>query len=222
METLLLLLAALSLGTASCTHSSNEPATPVADPPAPTQSVAPVPTEEPTPSPTVVASSTPSPSPSASPEVAVVVTVDQTINFSDAELAVLNQALADMNQVLNTACFLDGVLAAPFVETQNMTNLEIYDDVMGQGTGKIVLNVTLYYSWWDGYFDGTYGYTYLGDTMTYINTYFWGNAEVLASTLTHEHSHTLNFTHNGGPADVNSVPYSLNRIFDSCYAQLNP
>ena len=116
---------------------------------------------------------------------------------------------------MNSTCFVSEVLSAPFVETQGMTNEQIYADLIA--SGKISLDVTLYYNGWTGFWDHTYGWTDLGDTMIHINSYFYGDAPTLGSTLLHEHSHTLGFTHNGGPKDQDSVPYSLNRIFGDCF-----
>lgn len=132
--------------------------------------------------------------------------------LNDYQARILNKAKDLMNQVLNSQEFKAKVLASYFTETGNLTPEEVYN-VLAFGSWD--LKIVGYRSW--NVFSKVMGYFVSGETI-YINTRKITDALTLGSLLTHENSHRLGFSHYG--AWGTSVPYSLNRIFEACVAEM--
>jgi hypothetical protein len=138
-------------------------------------------------------------------------------NAQGAEMAMLNDALSDLNNVLASDCFQADVLAGQFTETNNLTNQEIYDLFRLK---PIQIAVTMYSgSWVENHLIGVIGYY----SPAYPNTVFQNRHFVSdhfksASNLLHEIAHILGFNHD--LVYSTSVPYQMNDIFQECAGEL--
>lgn len=132
--------------------------------------------------------------------------------LNDYQAKILNKSKDLMNQVLNSEEFKSKILNSYFTETNGLSAAEIYN-VLAYGSWD--LKIVGYRSW--NVFSKVMGYFVSGETI-YINTRKITDALTLASLLTHENSHRLGFSHYG--IWNTSVPYSLNRIFEACVAEL--
>jgi hypothetical protein len=154
------------------------------------------------------------------PPPPITIDSDSLEGFTVPELEVVSQAEALLAKVMDSDSFRDKVLAADFTETNGMTNQEIYDCLLEgnhyfcQPSGTIRLNLVMYME----PHSRVIGYTYLESITTYINRKFFATPVSIASNLIHEYSHILGFTHRGNWST--SIPYTLNRIFEACCAEL--
>jgi hypothetical protein len=176
------------------------------------------PAPQPTAPATVTPSSLPAPEPSAQPSPApsLKVDLDQDEGFSSEGVVTLVQATALMQQVMNTDCFRQGIESASMTETQGMDSDQVYAVIMSGQTfwkgadGVMDLLVQYYYDW----FSRTIGYVETGDKWIYVNGKYFTSPLYIGSLLAHEYSHQEGFTHYGVLAT--SVPYTINRVFESC------
>lgn len=142
--------------------------------------------------------------------------LDQTSGFSAAELVTLDAAIATMQQVMNESCFRDGIESSSMTETQGMDPDQVYLTIMGGGTfwkeanGVADLLIDLY----DDPLSRTIGYVETDDKWVYVNKKYFGTPAYVGSLLAHEYSHQEGFTHY--EVLETSVPYTINRVFDTC------
>lgn len=138
--------------------------------------------------------------------------------FTDAERDKFIRATAKAQKILNSKKFRERFLALPLEQTQNKTNLEIYQMIMSgadklnkENDGDIDVQITMYYS-----FNNTVGYTYPDTWFTWINRKFFTNyneADV-ACNIMHEYMHNLGFGHRKA-SDHNSVPYATGYLVEA-------
>jgi len=146
------------------------------------------------------------------------VVVAGKIDCNDDEVALVDAAYARLRTVLSSRQFKDAVVAASFTETNDLTPDAIYD--LSVGKSPIAVDFTMFtgsfkqnHIWHTmGYEDARY------PTVCFANRHFIQDPSTCASLILHETMHILGFTHYG--RKDTSVPYTMNRIFESVSAQL--
>ena len=132
-------------------------------------------------------------------------------NFSPAERAKFKKAMNELVKVINSREFYVRWMALELVQTNGLTNKELYDLLMS-GNSKfqnnndrdIDVQITMYYS-----YKRVVGYTYPSTWATWINRKFFRNfteAEIAANVF-HEDWHNKGLGHKRA-SDHMSVPYA--------------
>lgn len=140
-------------------------------------------------------------------------------NATAVEISKLSAAVGILEAVINTQQFKDAVLNYDFIDTNGLTNQQIYDVFMlGKESYKPIENYTLdfkiemYYK----YFTSAIAYTYPNGDTIYFNRKFFKNMSPLsiAGTLAHEICHKFGFGHtfHNTPTRHRSVPYAIGYI----------
>lgn len=152
-----------------------------------------------------------------------------TRNFTQAELARLGQAKANLEIICNSELFRQEMLRADFSgETskwKNKTNEEIYNHFM---SGAEVLSPEIDFEadidltvFNPKPFQGTVGYTYADTVRQWINRkFFWGlKIWGVQGNIAHEWGHKLGFGHDYKSTARRpfSVCYRLNSIIKYCH-----
>jgi hypothetical protein len=154
------------------------------------------------------------------------VKINSANNFTAVELVKLKSAAVLLEQVVNSQDFKERVLTYPFINTDGLTNQQIYNLIM---SGREVLNnavdneldidVTMYYS-----LRGVIGYTYPNILRTWMNRRFFKkfNAAGVASNLAHEWCHKIGFDHSFYYTNnrKNSVPYAIGYMVEELATQI--
>ena len=131
--------------------------------------------------------------------------------------------LVASNQILNQALASDEYkkqfLAFPFVQTNGMTNQELYDLFVSKS--PVVMNLDLHDMGWR--YDHVYHTIGLDDssdpTTVYLNAYYVAQKIIAASCTLHETWHFLGLSHLS-PSDSTSVPYGNNTIIEAVFKVL--
>lgn len=128
-----------------------------------------------------------------------------------AEMA--SVSFAESKAILSSECFKTETLAAPFTETNGLTNGQILDLYVSK---PITVGIQFFYgTWYQNYISKTEGFDE-GDGICYVNTFYIDNADDLSSLELHETGHALGFSHVNPPEDQTSIPYFMNKIHDDC------
>lgn len=185
-------------------------------------------TPTPTPASTPIPVSSPTPSPTPSPDYTggLKVVIREANNFDTDSRALLEQARALAEKVLNSEEFKQRVLhftyegEEAFVQNDGYTNLEIYNQMMAgaelypsrtSANKTMDLFTELYYGG-----SGVIGYTNPDTATIYMNSYYYDDytpAEVVGN-ITHEWLHKLGYDHdyNSTYRRPYSVPYAIGYI----------
>jgi hypothetical protein len=133
----------------------------------------------------------------------------------DAEMKIATQGFQIANAVLLSDCFRQGVLAAPMTHTRDQSQQQIYDAMTGPA---VPLSVVLYDG---GNRHGTVGYENSGEPgIVHMNRFYVHSAYMVADNLLHEAAHTRGYIHKSSK-EAESVPYTMNRIFEACAVNMN-
>jgi hypothetical protein len=141
------------------------------------------------------------------------------IEASQDDITLANNALAALNTLVKSDKFKAAVLAANFDPAQmktcpnnvcgaQLTKQQIYDLIVASAPQKI--NVTYYLHHWPNE----------------VNTVFANDGKVrgdqgfLASLMLHEWMHILGFHHDDSNTACRSVPYEMNRVYETVAPQL--
>jgi hypothetical protein len=124
------------------------------------------------------------------------VQVNELINFTEQRKKKLYDAIEILESVVNSQRFKDRFLSAKFIETNGMTNEQIYKmlmsgkDQFGGEDSDIDLHLTFYHRWWSR----VVGYI-LPSGKQYINGKFFDSMDLpsIANNLLHEYMHRLGF-----------------------------
>lgn len=143
---------------------------------------------------------------------------DSMVNISPEVVPRLYEAQRQLNALFASTAFKAAIYNARFVQTNNLTNEEIYN-LIQSGQERIkpandgVMNLNIH-----GYkvVSDVYGYTYPWSLKIYVNMYHYEVFSVaeLAANLTHEYMHLLGFHHDFKPTERRdySVPYAVGYI----------
>lgn len=145
--------------------------------------------------------------------------------FTPAELIKLNNAGKHLSYVINSAKFKQEVYKADFVDTDGLTNAEIYDVIMsGKESYKpdVDYTLTFYLEIIHKRFSSAIAFTYPDIATIYLNRKFYKNmtAQQVAGTLAHEMCHKLGFNHAyyNTANRSKSVPYAIGYIVQNIVA----
>jgi len=157
------------------------------------------------------AESTPSPSPIVDKKPSIKF---EPITAWDSELQFINEGEDQANAVLKSDCFKSGVMTAKFTENLGLTNEKIYQKFVDASPMKV--GITMFTGGWYERINNTVAYE--GNPIR-MNRRLVGTASYVGSTSLHEgFGHGLDFRHdyNKNYNTSQSIPYTLNRIFDKC------
>jgi hypothetical protein len=151
------------------------------------------------------------------------VKINATHNFTAVELVKLNAAVRILETVVNSQEFKVELLNYTFIDTNGLTNYQIYNLIMSgkeilslEEDNEIDVDISMYYRW-----NSVIGYTYPNTLRTWINRRFFNRMTTaeIASNIMHENLHKLGFDHSFyyNKQRQNSVPYAIG----SMIARLN-
>lgn len=134
------------------------------------------------------------------------------VDCADDERAMIDAAYRDLNIVLASQKFHDGVLGMNCTETLSNTDQQIYELLIK--CSPIRVHFTM--------FTGGFRQNHIWHTIgfeddahvdvCFANRHFVSTKEVCASLILHETMHILGFRHDKDKSS--SVPYTMNRIYD--------
>jgi hypothetical protein len=142
-----------------------------------------------------------------------IVTLASCQYCTDYELKKNQDAVIKVRETLRSQCFKDEWSKKSLIQTNSKTNQEVLDHLLS-------LNILLKLQMYRKAFSSASGFTYPSDEVIYLNRKFhdkW-NACTIGSNLVHEASHKIGYSHdfNPSPTRPQTVPYSLNSVFDKC------
>lgn len=153
------------------------------------------------------------------PPLAFPVILSGQIDCIGDELQMIRAAFTDLSKVLASPTFKTRVLAAHFSETNDLSNIEIYNMLISKS--PVYINFSM--------FTGSFKQNHIYKTMGYedenypstcfANRYFIQNKETCASLILHEAMHVLGFHHYG--VMNTSVPYTMNDIYSASASELH-
>lgn len=177
---------------------------------------APVPTV--TPSPVVLASPTPLISPTPAPAVTgPIISVRKITGASFAEIKMIGEGVALVNQKISSYCFKEWVTAASYTENNGLTSTQIFDLI---ARNPVMVDVEMYMGdWRANHIDKTIGFEYDPfDGVVHINRYFVKTAYMVGDNLVHEgEGHSQGFHHY--QVHSTSQPYGMNYAYEGCSNQ---
>ncbi len=133
------------------------------------------------------------------------------------EIEIIKSAVQLVAEVVRSDHFYKQVIAAKFTSTNGKSNLEIYQAFT---TRAITVNVAMFTgSFMQNRVYHTVGYDN-DDEFVHANRYFVQDANTLGSLIIHEVAHSLGFHHESA-SESTSVPYSMNKIFESTQIKLS-
>lgn len=150
----------------------------------------------------------------STPDITLGTITGATVN----ECKMIAQAVDYVRQVVSSSEFREAVIYAKFTNTNGLSNQQIYDLFTKT---KLLVNVDMFDgSWKQNHVWHTMGYEDPNDDFVHANRYFIQDALTMGSLILHELSHEpLGFHHNSA-SDSSSVPYTMNRIFESVAEKL--
>ena len=186
-----LLIALLFLN--SCSHlQTKQPADPI---------------QAPSPAPIVEATPTPSPAEAKKPSI-----VYEPIDAMDSELPFIHEGERQANAVLASDCFKNEVINAKFTENNGLSNAKIYQKFVEASPMKV--GITLFTGGW--YEKVNHTVAYEGNPIRMNRRYVQTETYVGSTSLHEGFGHGLGFTHYTPKMNPNSIPYTLNNIFEKC------
>jgi len=144
-------------------------------------------------------------------------------NFTESERIKFRKSINYAEQVINSEEFKVRFLQMPLVQTNNKTNLEIYNELMSgadkfnkEADKDIDVQITMYYS-----FKNTVGYTYPTTWFTWINRKFFSSFDYadVAGNVVHEYMHNMGYGHLRA-TDKWSVPYAVGYLVRNMIKEL--
>lgn len=133
-------------------------------------------------------------------------------NCTAPELEFLRKAEGKMNEVVLSDCFQTKLASSPLIQTENRTPQEVVASLIH---ASVKIDIEMYYS-----LKRVLGYTLPNAKREWINRRYmksWGVCD-LGSLLAHETSHKVGYGHSHSATKTRpqSVPYTINRVFESC------
>jgi hypothetical protein len=134
---------------------------------------------------------------------------------NDAEQAMATQGFALANAVLLSDCFQQGVLEAPMTHTDGQLPGQIYM-TMTDGVRRLEIE----------FYDGGTAHHTVGSEdprrpgIVRMNRHYVNSAYMVADNLLHEAAHVRGYIHKSSK-EAESVPYTMNRIFEACAVNAN-
>lgn len=190
-----LLIALLFLN--SCSHVQTKPAPDII--------------QAPNPAPIVEATPIPSASPIAEKKPSIIY---EPIEAWDSELPFIHEGERQANAVLVSDCFKNEVMASKFTENLGLTSAKIYQKFVDASPMKV--GITLFNGGWYEKINHTVAYE--GNPIRMNRKYVQTETYVASTSLHEGFGHGLNFRHDYN-IDYNTsqtIPYTLNRIFEKC------
>jgi hypothetical protein len=134
---------------------------------------------------------------------------------NDAEQAMASQGFALANAVLLSDCFKAGIIEAPMTHTNGQLPEQIYT-TMTDGVRRLEIE------FYDG---GTKHHTVGSEDprrpgIVRMNRHYVDSAYMVADNLLHEAAHVRGYSHKSSK-EAESVPYTMNRIFEACAVNAN-
>lgn len=136
-------------------------------------------------------------------------------NHSEEESKIVKIAEELSNKILNSSCFNDFMVSRELRKTNGLTRSEVVLDLKSK---NLSVPVTMYHR----KLSGVAGYRKPPSDMVYTNRKYHSGASACSrgSNLLHEWSHVAGYDHSFKPHKLRpySVPYSINKAFESCCA----
>jgi len=141
------------------------------------------------------------------------VNVIKYTNFNEEEKVKASKYIPLMDNVINSKCFEEFMIARDLRKTNGKTNEEVVQHIR---KSTVDIELIMYFK----RFSKVAGYTEKGATWIKLNRKYHAGASFCseASNLAHELSHKINYGHDF-KATIDrplSVPYSINAAFKSC------
>lgn len=141
------------------------------------------------------------------------VNVTKYTNFTKEEKVKASKYIPLMDNVINSNCFEEFMIARDLRKTNGKTNKEVVQHIR---KSTVDIELIMYFK----RFSKVAGYTENGATWIKLNRKYHAGASFCseASNLAHELSHKINYGHDF-KATIDrplSVPYSINAAFKSC------
>jgi hypothetical protein len=135
---------------------------------------------------------------------------------NDAEQTIAVQGFALANAVLLSDCFRKGVFEAPMTHTDGQSPQQVYG-TMTDGVRPLEIE----------FYDGGTAHRTIGSEdprwpgIVRMNRHYVKSVYMVADNLLHEAAHVRGYIHISSK-EAESVPYTMNRIFEACAASANP